>query len=169
MSHYTDRETYVLAFARNKHGLGYVLFEGEGEPVEWGVKKCAKKDYFDAARTLLHIYDPAVLLLPAPDKRHSRSTDTIKHFLARIARCARKVDREVLRYTREEIRTCFKPYGAMTKDDIACVIAQRVPEFARCLPKKRKEWEGESRNMVLFDALSLMHVFYETKRIVEKR
>lgn len=160
------REPLVLSFFFNTNGLGYAVFEGVVTPVDWGIKEIkAKKDYFEQARLILHLFDPAVLVLQDCGGKLSRCTEHIRNLIAKVTALAEEKDIRVLRYSRDDIRSCFAYYGARSKDEIAREIAKLLPEFARFVPRIRGAWRREHYRMVLFDALALMTTYYEKEHL----
>ena len=158
-------EPSVLALAINARRIGYALFEGLNEPTIWGIREFKNIDgCYDEARTLLQTYAPAALVLPVTDNQHSRLSQDVHEMVDHVAVVAGECDIEVTRFTRNDIRDCFSAYNATTKQEIAEAVGTVVPEFARCVPRPRKEWEGEQHSMILFDALSLIVTVYETER-----
>jgi len=160
------KEPPVLAFFFNTNGLGYALFEGVAEPVDWGIKEIKKKaDYFEQARLIIHLFDPAVVVLQDCSGKLSRCTDFIKALATKTATLAEKKDIGVFRYSRADIRSCFAYYSARSKDEIAREIAKLLPEFARLVPRMRGAWRREHYRMVLFDALSLIIIYYASEHL----
>lgn len=154
-----------MAMVLHKRRIGFSLFEGIHEPVEWGMRKLDDiNGCFDEARTLLQEHSPAVLVLPATDMLRSRSPKSVHSVVDRIASDAASSGIEVVRFNRGDVRTYFATHSATNKDEIAEIVGKIIPVFARSVPDPRKMWEGEQHNMILFDALSLIVTFYRTER-----
>lgn len=154
-----------MAMVLQKRRVGFALFKGIHEPIEWGMPKFEDiNGCFDEARTLLHNHSPAVLVLPATDTRRSRLPKCVHEVVDRIASDAAACGIEVVRFNRDDVRTYFAMHGAKTKQEIAEIVGKIIPVFARCVPRPRKMWEGERHSMILFDALSLIVTFYRTVR-----
>ena len=162
----TLREPLVLSVHLNTRGFGYALFEGVAAPVDWGIKVVkAKPDTIEQVRLLLHLFSPSVLVLQDCGGKLSRCTKAIKALSDRIVALAKKKGIRVLRYSRDEIRSCFAYYGARTKDEIARAIAKLLPEFAPRVPPMRKVWQSEDHRMGLFDALALTTTYYASEHL----
>lgn len=158
-------EPRVMAMALQNRRIGFALFEGMHEPIEWGIRKFESDgEGFDEARTLLGMDFPSVLILPATDTRYSRLPRNVHEMVDRIADTAEKSQIEVVRFTREDIRAYFSTHDAATKEEIAEAVGKIIPEFARCVPSPRNTGDGEQHSMLLFDALSLIVTFYKTER-----
>ena len=158
-------EPMVLSIYFNSRGFGYALFEGVNNPVDWGIKSVRTANIEEGikkAKILIHMLHPSVLVLQDCKAKVSRCSDRVKRQVHGIATAAKKQGLEVFRYSREDVRRFFAPYGGTKKDDIARVIAQLMPEFAREVPPRRKVWMNEDYRMTLFDALALVSTYYST-------
>lgn len=62
---------------------------------------------------------------------------------------------DVAIYTRADVRAWFAHYGARTRQQIAEAVARHHEPLRRLVPKARKPWESEGRNMQLFNAAAL--------------
>lgn len=79
----------------------------------------------------------------------------VRELLVEIAALGSQHDVPVKMFSRRAIRRAFAPYGAVTKEQIAAVIALRFPELASRLPRPRKPWMTEAEGMSVFDAAAL--------------
>lgn len=159
-------EPLVISFFFNTNGIGYALFEGVVAPVDWGIKEIKRtQDYFEQVRILLHLFDPAVVVLQDCAGQLSRCSDSIRKLTNQVAALAKKKGIRVCRYSRADIRSCFAYYGAQSKDEIAREIAKFMPEFARFVPRMRGIWRREHYRMVLFDALALVTTYYANEHL----
>lgn len=163
MRPHTGSRELVLALQPSSRGLSYVLFEGPQSPVAWGMKDMRGKKKlslcFEATTELITNYEPEVLvienILGSKDcqlgrrKRLQRMTTTYAE--------GRSLD--VYAYTRADIRSCFAESGAITRREIAQVIAGRIHAFSR-LPPERKLWKSEHRRMYLYDAAALALAYF---------
>ena len=77
-----------------------------------------------------------------------------------ILTCAAGQNTEAHRYTREDVRACFRESGAITRYEIAQAIAAHVPAMSHRLPPMKKLWESEDGRMGLFDAASLALTYF---------
>ena len=51
--------------------------------------------------------------------------------------------------------------GAKSKDDIAEMVAKRVPELEMRLPPRRRLWESEHFSMGVFEAAALALTYFD--------
>ena len=162
------REPVVLSIYLNTRGFGYALFEGVLAPVDWGIKTAQTKgihDCVEKVRVLLHLLQPTVIVLQDCEGKLSRCTKRIERLVNRILALAKAKRIKVFRYSRADVRQCFAPYGARTKDEIARAIAKLLPEFAPRVPPMRKIWMSEDYRMGLFDALALIFAYYASEHL----
>jgi len=61
--------------------------------------------------------------------------------------------------TREDIRAYFADTGAITRPEIARVIAGRIHALSK-LPPERKLWKSQHRRMYLYDAAALALTYF---------
>lgn len=153
----------VLGIHPTSRGFGWVLFEGQMTPVDWGLasaKTGRNAKLLRRFERLLNRYQPAVIVLEQfeghPGGRVGR-IQSLCRSLVHIAHC-RGV--EAFIYERAVVRTCFASIGAKTRYEIAQAIAQRIDAFRRRLPPVRKQWESDDGRLGLFDAAALAITYF---------
>ena len=162
----------VLAIRPFTTGLAFVLFESALSPVDWGMRRIQGAKWnaraFAAARRLIELSKPDVVVLPEYTRTMGRS-DRMRRLLDLISSHAMAESIEVGRYSRERIRECFKSAGAVTRYEIAQVIASAVHAFSHQLPPVRRIWDPENWRMYLFDAaaLAMTHFGLSEKEVAE--
>jgi hypothetical protein len=62
---------------------------------------------------------------------------------------------EVHMVKRADVRQTFRQSGNRNKYEIASTIAQMFPELRQKVPPKRKAWQPERYNAVIFDSVAL--------------
>lgn len=163
MRPHTGSRELVLALQPSSRGLAYILFEGPQSPVAWGMKDLRGRKKlslsFEATSELITNYEPEVLViedvLPSKDRQLNRR----KRLQRMITTYAEGRGLDVYAYTRADIRSCFADSGAITRREIAQVIAGRVHALSR-LPPEKKLWKSDHRRMFLFDAASLALTYF---------
>jgi len=55
------------------------------------------------------------------------------------------------------------------KYEIACAVAERLPELASKLPPKRKIWQSEDYRMSIFDATAVGVAYFTRRKPLAKR
>jgi hypothetical protein len=152
----------VLAVHPTSRGFGWVLFEGPLSAVDWGMassKRGRNSRLVARFERLLTRYEPSVVVLEEFEGRRGR-VDRIQRLcrsfvhLAACAGCETPVLRRAL------VQAVFVTAGAVTRYEIAQVIASRVPALAAKKPRKRAIWESESPRQSLFDAAALATAYF---------
>ena len=159
------RYALILAIYLNTRGFAFVLFEGHLSPFDWGVREARGSE--KRKRCLAHIikileyYLPDILVIQDTTEQGTRRTRRIADLNAAVAELARGRSIPVYAYSREQVRNAFAYLGFSNKQELAGLIAKRIPAFERYVPPPRKPWMSEDPKMGLFDAASLGLVFYQ--------
>ncbi|HWH60026.1 MAG TPA: hypothetical protein VN682_20530 [Terriglobales bacterium] len=147
---------YVLGVHPNSRGIGWVLLEGAGKPLDWSIarttdnKKCvALLDQFFESRSAL------CLVLEEYSGRGIRRGVRVQHLCGDIIKRAKSAGIPTYVYSKSDIQTCFFPKGGRDRYAIAKTIAKRVPGFALRLPPRRRLWVSEDSRLALFDAAAI--------------
>jgi Holliday junction resolvasome RuvABC endonuclease subunit len=156
----TTRQRYdlFLSIYPTVRGFAYVLAEGPLNPIDWGTteargpEKNAKS--LSAIEALVKRYRPDALILENTSHASSWRSLRVQKLTADICVFAQDYGIPIISVSREEIRAAFAPYGAETKDEIAEVIAERIPVLAVHQPPVRKPWMSIDARMGLFDAMA---------------
>lgn len=155
----------ALALHLNWYGVGYVVFEKPLTLFDWGVKEGRGKDgslpLLRGVSKLLTLYRPAVVVLEDwRDRERPRSARIEGQYRAILAICER-MDIPVKCVPMSAVRRAFAPYGATNKEEIAQVIAKRIPALSYHLPPKRKIWKPEPPRQAMYDAAALGLTFFQ--------
>ena len=148
----------TLSIAANTRGFGYVVFEHPDLIMDWGVKDVRKNKLRDSllkARVLMHMLQPAVLVVEDVHHVSCRRSKRVRVLISKVAELGKRRGLEVVRVSREEMLRTFARAHAHNKDDIAAVVAKLVPELAPRLPPRRRIWESEHYSMAIFEAAAL--------------
>lgn len=163
MRPYTGSRELVLSLQPSARGLAYVLFEGPQSPVYLqmkdmrGRKKLART--FEEVSELITSYEPEILVLEDVLALKDRQLVRRKRLQRMITAYAEGRGLDVYAYTRADIRAAFAETGAVTRYDIAQVIAGRIHALSE-LPPERKRWTSDHRRMFLFDAAALAQTYF---------
>jgi len=153
----------VLAVHPTQRGFGWVLFENPASPVAWAIvhARAGRQERLIASfRRLLRHYEPSILVLEAFDHGESRRSGHVRAFCRAMLREAERVHIERRVFERDNVRSAFARFGAMTRSEIAQVIAQRVDSFAHRLPPSRRVWNAQDTRQSLFDAAALAITYF---------
>jgi hypothetical protein len=107
--------------------------------------------------SLLDLYAPSVIVTRRrPRLKHSQAgasiVQSIKRGAQRRSICVKTLDAH-------RIRAFFKQRGCRNKHQIGVLLAQWFPELAWRVPPKRKVWQSEPHNTLLFDAVASAATF----------
>ncbi len=167
MSGARDR-ALVLAIQPFFRGIAFTLFEGPLSPIDWGIKDTRRGERnirsLKAAIDLIDRLQPDVVVLGDVHRRGQR----IRRLGQLIVGHAEGQSIDVCRYTRRQVRECFRDVGAKSRYEIAQAIASRVHAFAHRVPPVRKVWKSEDERMCLFDAAALVMTFYQLGAVSEE-
>jgi hypothetical protein len=138
----------LLAIAVATGRIGVVFFVGE-KLMDWRISNRAAKSRVTAAghaQTLINELRPHVLVIErVTDTSHKgKNSKTLIEAIARIGAQNELLDVSVA-------RECRYPNKYVEAD----VLAERYPDIAAWKPKKRRFFDNEPRNTVLFEALVL--------------
>lgn len=145
----------ILAIDVRPHKIGFVVLEESGRLLDAATRKMKSLVVCETRISwLLKTYYPSVVVLRDINlisPRHHPRTITLQRLIYRLARH----DIAVVFVTEEELRTYFCHNAARTKHEVATLLARRFHELAWKLPEKRKIYDQEHWNMVVFDAAAL--------------
>ncbi len=138
----------VLAIAAATGRIGYVFLVG-GRLLDWGLsRKASKSPELAAAHTqkLIDTLKPDVIITEDIPKSSTKGSKT-RRLVEAIAFVAGKA--KLLDVRAKRLQEFANKYEEATH------LAVRFPEIAAWVPKKRRLWDSEPRQTVLFDALAL--------------
>jgi len=163
MRPYTGSRELVLALQPSARGLACVLFEGPQSPVYLRMKDMRGRQKlaltFEEVSELITNFEPEIVVLENVLAMKDRQLTRRKRLQRMITAYAEGRGLDVYAYTRADIRACFADTGAVTRYEIAQVIAGRIHAFDE-LPPKRKRWTSDHRRMFLFDAAALAQTYF---------
>ncbi|MFC1320520.1 MAG: hypothetical protein G8D88_19600 [gamma proteobacterium symbiont of Ctena orbiculata] len=146
----------ILSIAAASRRVGYV-FLINGKLKDWRISEKAARSSEDAAyvsQQWINELKPEVVVTEKLENA-LRKGDKTKAIIAAIARTA---DHNYLLDVSVERSHEFK-----SKYEEAVALAKRYPEVAAWVPKKRRFFDNEPRNTVIFEALSLAEIVLRGK------
>lgn len=148
----------VLAVHPNRRGFAWVVFEGPLSPVDWGMasaKVGRNAKLLARFERLLQRYEPDCVVFEEFETGDVRRLDRSRLLCRAMAHLAATRGIEPCVYRRAVIRTCFANAGAVTRYEIANVIATHIEAFRHRLPRKRAPGASGDIRQALFDAAAL--------------
>ncbi len=151
----------VLAIAPVSRGIGYILFENENTPIDWGVKTATvQKDKASQrhVESLISFYQPDILVLEAFDEDTNR--ERVSKLNDSLALLATLTGVEAKRLHHNDVQGVFSQFGSKTKHGIAKTISSWLPELGVQMPRYRLPWKNEDHSMAMFEAAALALSYY---------
>lgn len=156
---YAAQDELVLAIFPTSKGLAYTFFEAPLSPIDWGVKRIRGHDKnaqsLAIVGRLCNALRPDTIVIEDCVLSRSRRHPRVRRLYSLIATFAHTENIALSCYSRTTVKQTFSEDGAMTRDEIAQVVASNIPAFAHRLPRRRKLWKAEDRRLALFDAAAL--------------
>lgn len=153
----------VMGFQPSSQGFGWTVFSSPLSLYDWGlfhVKKRKNSQSLARLDKLLNRYKPEAIVLEAYGPGTKRSERVVRLCKAVVATAVEQRI-EVLMYTRADIKACFRPIGAGTRQEVAEAIARSFEALRPRLPKARAPWDAPDRRMAIFDAAAVVQAHYQ--------
>lgn len=150
--------TRVLAIDPCRKGFGFALLEGNRRLLDWGLAQVwtgNDREFLARVETLIERYSPAILVLQEPKDRR-RSLRAVRRIRLLGHRAASFCVRLRL-VSSHRVKDRFAG-EAVTKQEVAMVIARLFPELEILIPRPRRPWMSEDDRMNVFDAVALAMV-----------
>ena len=151
-------ESRVLAIDPTSRGFGFAVLEGPRRLIDWGLfQSRIRKNHscLGQIRKLIDHYRPNLLVVEDL-RKNSRRCSRVRKLLQTVQNLASKSRVKCRAVSLVRVRQVFSDGRAMTKYQIAEVVAQRFPELAPRLPPPRKPWHSEAEAMAIFDSVALV-------------
>lgn len=159
----------VLAVHPFTRGFAWVAFEGPFSPYDWGITcprgdknlLCARK--FGQLLTRLQ---PDALVIETSRRPGASESPRIKRLCQLFVTQAVDLGIAVAEYGRSDVKACFAPVGAVTRQEIAEAVARHIALFEQLVPPKRRQWDAQHRMMALFSAAALAMTHYQKEKLI---
>lgn len=103
---------------------------------------------------------PDLVILENDDSRLCTKSERVIQLLGNIEQEAKTLNLTTYKYSREDIRNAFSPFGVVSRHQIASKIVEWFPEYEERLPALPKIFESLSTKIDEFDAISLAYTHY---------
>jgi Holliday junction resolvasome RuvABC endonuclease subunit len=167
MSPSNPQERRVLALHQTSRGFAFVVLEFPSELVDWGARSTPARAASAAVgkvSTLLEQYSPDVLLTADCVANAPRRNLRRMRFLGAVVGAAASKGAAVRRISKQKVRKVFDAFEAVTRREIALVVARMLPELAPRVPRIRKPWMPEDYSAAIFDAAALALAHFSLRR-----
>lgn len=143
-----------IAIGSGKIGFAYLV---DGELMDWKLSIEGSRSE-DSAYALsakwIGYYQLDALVFEDPESSRRGAHAKLLH--AAVARAAAEAKVDIILAQREQL--------APNKYAEAAMLADEFPQLAAWLPDKRRLWEKEPRNIILFEALALVWSWWRRSR-----
>ena len=123
--------------------------------VEWGIRAngVAGRDTDRYARlhSLLKYFAPNVIAIAGPSKAAAVLNSDLQSVIEGVQTT---LPCSVVMLKRNDVRRVLAARDAHTRYASALLICEYFPELQRKLPAKRKPWQSERKNLIIFDAMA---------------
>jgi hypothetical protein len=157
----------VLGLHPTSRGFGWVLFEDHQTLLDWGTADIRKsKNVVALSRivTLLDKHQPGVLAMERHEEAVARRSHRIRRLYLAVVKRAETREIIVQRYSRAQISNSRHLRGALTREEIAVAVADRLTVLRPRLPKPRRIWVGERAGMSLFCAAACGLTYFDLEQ-----
>ena len=160
-------ETHILALDVRHSRIGYALFSGSKQLLDWGAitvpPRCNNRAHWIRQRmaTLLRYGSPAFIVMKQRRQAKLPGGANGEPILETIRSATEEHGIPMQVLGRDEIHSAFRVFQARTKDEIACALVGIFPELLGRLPPKRKKWQPEPRGMIVFDAIATGFAYWQ--------
>lgn len=158
----------VLALDPFARGFGFVVLEGPQNLIDWGMKEARKNKTarsLEQIAALIEHYQPDVVVVENCMNKSCQRRARVQELIRDILALAAKRQVRISTVSRQRVKTAFAHAGVQTKDTIADVVAQRLPELAQRRPPLRKSWMSEDERMSIFDAAAFALTFFHSENV----
>lgn len=156
----------VLGIDPHVRGIGFAVFEGPRDIIDWGTTISYIAKNYNARRRVSQLIEgrqPDVIVIE--DVAQSRRSQRVKKLLASIEKLAAENGVQCEKIALENVREAFVNFGATTKHEIAQKLVTFMPELEGHLPSKRQIWEAEDPHYSIFDAAAFAFTYYFSRAL----
>ena len=167
MSKAGPKHKRVLAIDLGTRGFGYAVMEGPHKLIDWGVREIRRNKTtvtLAKARQLIDRYQPEVFVLEDYSSQGDRRPDRVRTLANRLREPALDAGIRTQSFARSKVKGAFVASEAVSRYEIASLLAKWFPELFSRLPPKRKPWMPEHPQMGVFDAVALALTYYFFER-----
>lgn len=148
----------VLAIDPTNRGFGFVVFEGPGRLIDWGLahsRRATVPRCLARIADMIRTYEPTTLVVEDCTSSSSRRGRRASDLLHRAIRLAASSRLRICVLTWPMVKQAFSASRPLTKHQLASMLAERFDELAERLPPRRKPWMSEDERFGIFDAAGL--------------
>jgi hypothetical protein len=133
-------------------------------PHDWGTRQPKTDPGYAASisgiRELIVRYRPDVVVIEDASEGGIRRSSRLPVIHQAVMRLGETFSFDVVKIKRQDVHSCFARQGALTKHEIASLIAKEIEAFAPLLPEPRRAWQSQDKRMHVFDAAARALTYY---------
>lgn len=156
---YGAQDELVLSIFSTSRGLAYTYFEAPLSPIDWGVKRIRQRDKNSRSLAIVErLCDglrPDTIVVEECVLSRSRRSRRVRRLYALIVLFAETKGINLAFYSRSTVKKTFRESGAITREQIAQVIASTVDAFAHRRPRRQRRGQVDDTRLALFEAAAL--------------
>ena len=145
------RRLLGIAASHGKIGFAYLV---DGELMDWGLSAKASRSFEEAFKRVTAwtvYYRPDLVVTERVEEQSRKGAHT--RTLIRAAESAAN-------NARADFVEMILPLDGPNKYVAAAALAAEFPQIEPWLPRKRRAWEPEPRNIIYFEALALVWAYW---------
>jgi hypothetical protein len=165
----------LLALAIRSSKMGFVVFEGPTQLLDWGVRRFGAKEgslrstALSRIEVLLRIHNPSTVVVCDRTYCSAAANRRLATIMSAVRAETKRHSARFKILSTRQVQRHFALRGYVTKHGIATDLSSRFEELSWKLPTRRKPYEGEAPAMVIFDAAANGLVFYGRPARQERR
>lgn len=147
------RRLLGIAASHGKIGFAYLV---DGELMDWGLSAKASRSFEEAFKRITAwtvYYRPDILVTERVEEQSRKGAHT--RTLIRAAESAAN-------NANADFVEMILPFDGPNKYVAAAALAAEFPQIEPWLPRKRRAWEPEPRNIIYFEALALVWAYWRS-------
>lgn len=147
------RRLLGIAASHGKIGFAYLV---DGELMDWGLSVKASRSFEEAFKRVTAwtiYYRPDIVIAERVEEQSRKGAHT--RILIRAAESAAN-------NANADYVEIVPPSAGTNKYETAAALAAEFPQIEPWLPRRRRAWEPEPRNIIYFEALALVWAYWRS-------
>jgi hypothetical protein len=147
------RRLLGIAASHGKIGFAYLV---DGELMDWGLSVRASKSFEEAFKrvTIWTVYYRPDIIVTERVEELSRKGAHTRTLIRAAESAANNANADYVEMV--------LPSDGANKYEAAAALAAEFPQIEPWLPRKRRAWEPEPRNIIYFEALALVWAYWRS-------
>lgn len=161
-----SRDDRLLALEIRPKKAGFAVLDGASLH-DWGVTRYGQATPpSKRIASLLDLHMPSIILMR--QRPRMKNDKTVASIVKSITSEAKARSIQIQPLAAHQVRAFFNQRGHRNKHAVAIRLAGWFPELAWKVPPKRKLWQSEPHNTLLFDAVATAVTFLTRDTLADK-